>query len=301
MSQRPVLDKFPQVDHHQANGKLGEIYEDIHDTLRVSWVAFGIRVMSQFKSFVPAAWEALKPQISTRYAEEGADKVRQAAIVPGPAPADPTPQLLAKGWTQAQIEELKTALDALNYGNAKYLILMTAWNEAWHGRDAGGRTATPLTEAQAAKIPYGLPEGAEKLHLVDLGATEDSVQQVLKDIRDAFLHHAPASDYRVLAAWPDYLEIAYREALQPVALTTEFEQTTWRIRNIAREHVKGFEGVGGVAWRDMTEKLTPEQIAGLTGLLFLYNRFVADMTVAIIRLKQAFSGAEDATANKFTA
>jgi len=33
--------------------------------------------------------------------------------------------------------------------------------------------------------------------------------------------------------------------------------------------------------------------------LFMYNRFIADMTVSIIRLKQAFSGAEDATAKKF--
>lgn len=61
-----------------------------------------------------------------------------------------------------------------------------------------------------------------------------------------------------------------------------------RIRKIAREHVKGFDKPGGVGWRDMTDKLSPKQIAGLTGLLFLYNRFIADITIAIIRLKQAF-------------
>jgi hypothetical protein len=82
-------------------------------------------------------------------------------------------------------------------------------------------------------------------------------------------------------------------------LTAEFEQTTWRLRKIAREHVRGFDGTGGVAWHDLADQPTPEQIAGLTGVLFMYNRFVADITVAIIRLKQAFSGAEDATQNKF--
>ena len=54
-----------------------------------------------------------------------------------------------------------------------------------------------------------------------------------------------------------------------------------------------------MAWRDLADRLTPEQIAGLTGLLFLYNRFIADVTVAMIRLRQAFGGAEDATKNKF--
>jgi hypothetical protein len=91
MSHRPVIQKFPQVDHHEVTGNLVEVYDDIHNTLRVPWVAFGIRVMSQFRHFVPQAWAALQPQISTRYAEEGADKVREASIIPGPAPTDPRP------------------------------------------------------------------------------------------------------------------------------------------------------------------------------------------------------------------
>ena len=37
----------------------------------------------------------------------------------------------------------------------------------------------------------------------------------------------------------------------------------------------------------------------MTGLLFMYNRFIADITIAVIRLKQAFAGAADATENKF--
>ncbi len=63
-----ALKTFPQVDHHQATGELARIYEDIHCTLRLPWVAFAIRVLSQFPHFVPAAWAALKPHISTRYA-----------------------------------------------------------------------------------------------------------------------------------------------------------------------------------------------------------------------------------------
>lgn len=299
MSVRPVLAKFPQVDHHQASGALGDVYEDIHNTLRVPWVAFGIRVMSQFPNFIPEAWAALKPQISTRYAEEGADLVRLNSIVPGPAMPNPTPKLRRLGWTDEDIAELKIALDLLNYGNPKYLILITAFNEAWHERDAGGRNATKLQGHDAEIIPYGLPKGVEKFHLLDPDQAPERTQLVLRDIRDASLHHGPASDYRVLAKWPDYLEVALKDSLAPAALTAEYDETARRIRKIAREHVKGFDAPGGVAWRDLTDKLSPEQIAGLTGLLFMYNRFIADITIAIIRLKQAFDGPEDATENKY--
>jgi hypothetical protein len=300
MEQRSVLAKFPQVDHGQASGELAAVYEDIHNTLRVPWVAFGIRVMSQFPHYVPSAWAALKPNISTRYAEDGADLVRLNSIVPGPVMPNPTPKLIKLGWKESEIAKLKGALDLLNYGNPKYLILITALNEAWHERDAGGRNQKVLGGRDAESIPYGLPEGVEKFHLIDPDEAPVQTQTVLRDIRDASLHHGPASDYRVLGVWPDYLEIAFRESLAPVALTAEYDETARRIRKIAREHVKGFDRPAGVAWRDMTDKLSPEQIAGLTGLLFMYNRFIADITIAIIRLKQAFDGPVDATANKFT-
>lgn len=300
MLDRPILAKFPQVDHHQASGKLAEVYEDIHNTLRVPWVAFGIRVMSQFPHFIPETWAALKPQISTRYAEDGADLVRLNSIVPGPVMPNPTPKLKALGWKDEEIEELKTSLDLLNYGNPKYLILITAFNEAWHERNAGGRNSTKLSGRDAELIPYGLPKGVKKFHLLDPDQADDRTQTILRDVRDASLHHGPASDYRVLGRWPDYLEVALKDSLQPVVLSAEYDETARRIRKIARDHIKGFDKVGGVAWRDLTDKLSAEQIAGLTGILFMYNRFIADITIAIIRLKQAFTNAEDATENKYT-
>jgi hypothetical protein len=298
VSQEAVITKFPQVDHDQATGEIREVYEDIHSTLRLPWVAFGIRVMSQFQQYVPRAWAALKPNISTNYAEHLADRIRQAAIVPIPAPPDPRPQLYAAGWTKPQIDALHVQLDALNYGNPKYLVLITAWNEAWHGRDAGGRGSKKLDADDAQLLPYGLPKGIEKMHLVDPDEAPLDVQQDLAKARDLFLHHGPASDYRVLANWPDYLKIA-AESLAPVALSAEYDETARRIRKIARDGIKAFASVGGVSRTELSTVLSGTDIAGLTGLLFMYNRFIPDITIAIIRLKQAFDGEESAKQNKF--
>lgn len=299
MATRSASAAFPQVDHHQASGELAAVYEDIHATLRLPWVAFAIRVLAQFPHFVPEAWAALRPQVATRQAERAADLIREAAIVPGASPPDPRAGLRARGWSEEKIARLRRTLDCLNYGNPKYLLLITAWNEAWNERDAGGRSGGP-TGREAEPLPYGLPAGVEKLELIDPDQAAPEVQALLARARDAFLHHGPASDYRTLAAWPDYLEMALADALEPVALTAAFDETARRIRQIAREQVRGFAAPAGVSRRTFDARLSPTDIAGITGLLFLYNRFIADITIAVIRLQQAFEGAEAATRNKFS-
>jgi len=293
----PIL-KFPEVDQADVSGELAKIYDDIEFTLRAPWVPFAIRVMSLFPAFVPAAWRMLKPQISTVYAEKGADLVREASIVPGPLPPDPRPKLRAAGVSDEEISKIGRALDSLNYGNPKGLILITAWNEAWNERAAGGR-ANSLSAAAAWQLPGGLPDGVEQLRLIDPGRATPDVQELLRQAKDLFLYHAPASDYRVLAAWPDVLRIVVEDILSPVALTAEYEETARRIRAIARKHVAGFADVGGVSRGQMSHSLSGPEIAGLTGVLFMYTRFIADVTIAMIRVKQAFDGAASATENKF--
>jgi hypothetical protein len=185
-------------------------------------------------------------------------------------------------------------LDALTYGNPRYLVLITAWNEAWHERAAGDPNNT-LSGEEAQPLPYGLPSGVEKFHLISSDEATLEVQKLWRQARDLSLHHAPASDYRVLAAWPDFLKIAIDDVLAPAAHTAEYEETAREIRAIARKHAAGFPAVGGVARRQLEAKLTGIESSGVTALLFMYNRFIADITIATIRLKQAFDGAASAT------
>ena len=184
----------------------------------------------------------------------------------------PAPKLCAAGRSDEEFGKIHRALDSLNYGNPKGLIL----------------------------LPYGLPDGVEKLHLIDPDLAPLDVQELWRQAKDLFLYHAPASDYRVLAAWPDFPRIAVEDILTAVALTGEYEETARRIRAIARKHAAGFSGVGGVSRQQMSDSLRGPEIAGLTGLLFMYNRFIADITIAMIRVKQALAGASSARANKFS-
>ena len=288
--------KFPQVDHGDATGELEKIYEDIQDTLRVAWVAFACRVLATFPAYLPLAWRAARPSFATRYAERAADELRALALLPGPAPPDPKPGLRGLGWDDARIEEVRRTLDVLNYGNPKYLLLITAWSEAIQGRSCGG---DELPAAGAASIPGGLPEGVAPLRLVDPDEASPEVQALLQRVTDSHYHHGPSSDYRALANWPDYLKLALDGTLEPVVRTEGYDALARALLVRARELVRGFPTPAGIGRDALADSCSPSEIAGLTGLLFMYQRFICDVTIDMIRLKQGFDGPEAATASPF--
>jgi hypothetical protein len=288
--------KFPQVDHADATGELKEAYQDIQATLRVAWVAFACRVLATFPGYLPLAWRAAQPNFATRYAERAADTLRERSLIPGSNPPDPRPKLQELGWDDTRIDAVRRAVDALNYGNPKYLLLLTAWYEAFHNRPSGGADLSP---EDAAPIPRGLPEGVAPLRLVDPDTAPPEVQSLLKRATDVHFHHGAASDFRVLANWPDLLRLALDQVLEPVVRTEEYDAVARALLVQAREQIRGFPTLAGVSQYELADLCSPSELAGLSGLLFMYQRFISDVTIDMIRLKQAFDGPEAATTSPF--
>ena len=291
------MKKFPQIEHEEATGELKETFDDIEATLRVPWVAFACRVMSAFPAFLPQAFRIAKPHHSTCHAERAADAIRRNAVLPSRGLRDPRPRLRALGWSEAKIRELILVLDAFNYGNPKYLLLITGWSEAIQGRHPGGK---PLSDEDAKPIPRGRPAGVPTLHhMVDENTATAEVSGLYQRVKDIHCHHGPSSDYRLLANYPDYLRIALDEAIAPVARTPEYDARQRDLIAEARAWVRSLPGPVGVGPEALLTACKPHEIAGLTGLLFLYQRFIADITIDIIRLKQAFDGDLAAAASPF--
>lgn len=288
--------KFPQVDHADATGELKEVYNDIQATLRVPWVAFACRVIATVPGYLPLAWRAAQPNFATHYAERAVDALRERSLIPGPNPPDLRPKLRNLGWDDTRIDALRRAIDAFNYGNPKYLLLLTAWYEAFHNRPSGG---ADLSQEDAAPLPRGLPEGVAPLHLVDPNTASPEVQALLKRATDLHFHHGAASDFRVLANWPDALRIALDGVLEPVVRTEEYDAVARALLVQARGSIRGFPAPAGVSQDEISNLCSPSEMAGLSGLLFMYQRFIADVTIDLIRVKQALDGPEAATASPF--
>lgn len=294
MGRRP---KFPQVEYGDAGGPLRQAYDDMQAVLRVPWVMFAARSLAVFGGFVPAAWQAARRSFATGYLEHAADELRGMAILPGDDPPDPRPRLARLGMAETEVDEVRRALDALNYGNAKYLLLITAWCEGIQGRACGGEGDPALGHAA---LPSGAPSDMPQLRLVDPAHATERVRGLFERVTDLHFHHGPSSDFRVLATWPDYLEVALDDVLAPVVRTPPYEATALVLLTRAREQVRGFPAPAGLTADEAGTVCTEAEVAAVTGLLFMFQRFILDVTMDMVRCTQAFEGREAAASSPFS-
>jgi hypothetical protein len=218
------------------------------------------------------------------------------AILPADEPRDPRPRLSALGFDEAGLDEVRAALRALNYGNVKYLLLITAWCEGIQGRASGGAGAATALEHT---VPTGAPAGMAALSMVDPRDVSPRVGELLRRVTDMHLHHGPSSDFRVLANWPDFLQVTLDDILAPVVRTAPYEATAHALLTRAREQVRGLPAPAGLAPDAALAVCTEAEVAAITGLLFLFQRFILDVTIDMVRCTQALDGREVAAASPF--
>lgn len=288
---------FPQLSQSDVAGEMESTYEDIRLTLRVPWVAFACRVLATFPNYLPLAWRRSADAFITRYAEQAADELRERALLNINPPPNLQERLQAAGWDNAKTDEVRRALYAFNYGNPKYLLLITALSESLQMRSVGGGD---VSAELRSSVPKGHPEGMDSLlPLVDPNQAPTEVQGLLKRVADLHYHHGPASDFQSLANWPDFLQISTDEVLAPVVRTEQYDATSRELVARARELVRGLPGTVGLQRTELLSMCTPNELVGLTGVLFMYQRFIADITISIIRITEALDGAEAASKSQF--
>lgn len=273
--------KFPQIDYDHADAGLRAVYDDIMGTVRVPWVAFTIRVLATFPGYVQAAWHKTRENFATQYFEEAGKEVRALAALPGTPPVELRSELKAEGWTDSKLDLVTNVVEALAYGNPKYCVLITAWAEAFQGRLCDGGDS----RGESDPLPYGIRDGLEPLQLVDPEIAPADIQALLARIRDDHWWHDVASDYRALAQWPEFLSTAYDSALAPVVRTQEYDAVARSLLAKSRELAAGLPGRPGITADEVGADLSDRDIASLTGILTLFQRFVMDITIDMVRLR----------------
>lgn len=280
---------IPQIEYGDSTGALRAAYDEMQATLRVPWVMFAARSLAVFGGFVPAAWSAARPTFGSSRIEEAADELRRLAVLPGAEPPKLRALLAERGVDADTIDSAGRAVEVLNYGNAKYLLLITAWCEAIQGREAGGgpnADPSPLTP-----LAVGVPPDMPALHLVDPAAVDATVAGLLRRTAHLHFHHGPASDFRVLAAWPPVLEAVCDQILAPVVRTRDYELTALGLLDAARATVRTLPQPAGLTPTQASQVCTEAEIAAITGVLFMFQRFILDVTIDLLRVGHAFGEA----------
>lgn len=293
----PVLRvAFPQVEEADAGGDLAHAYADMRATLRVPWVMFAARALACFGGYVPAAWAASRDVFGQVGLERAADTIRAAALLDDPPPPGLPDALRDAGATDAEIAAVRDAVRTLHYGNAKYLLLITAWSEALHGRPGG---TDPDPGWDAAPLPTGPPAGMPTLHLVHPRDLDPGTLTLLEQVVDGHLHHGPASDFRVLAAWPTSFAVIWRDVLAPVVRTPAYDAKARDLFAAARTTVRGFPTPAGISPQQAATVTGDVERAAAIAMLSMFQRFILDVTIDLARVSQALDGTQAARRNPF--
>lgn len=220
--------KSNPVPEYKAEGELERVYHEIRQTLRVTGVNLNFRTWAHFGKFLPAMWDAFRPNAETRAFENAADEVRRRAV----RLADQLPRLNAVGSLQlgeSRSWQIQRALDLYHYINPKLLVLTSAVAASLRGEQPAGESGRP------DKIAGGPPPGMYAMEMVDENPQEKQVRRLFNDIKKTLSLSSINSDYRTLALWPDYLQASWRQ-LKPVCQSGPFHQAAEELRKESRKH-----------------------------------------------------------------
>jgi hypothetical protein len=141
--------------------------------------------------------------------EEGADELRARAVraaVELGCPLIET-QLEWAGYDLDEIDEIRGQVNIFHYQDAKLLLAVAVLCEALAGTAGGGRE----TPRGLQRVPRGVPHEMDIIELVPEDAN-GTLARVFRSIRTHLGLAIVADDFRALARWPKYLNIAWDDA-----------------------------------------------------------------------------------------
>ncbi|RUL87958.1 halocarboxylic acid dehydrogenase DehI family protein [Tautonia sociabilis] len=223
------LGKSRPVPEHEAEGEIERVYHEIRQTLRVTGVNLNFRTWAAYEKFLPAMWDAVRPNAQTRAFEDAADGLREQAVRSseglgrlGAASA------LALG--ESQRYHIRGALDLYHYVNPKLLLLTSAVRLSLQGEPIGEGDGRAAPEE---RIEPGPPGAMHSMEMESEKPKDKTVRALFGDITRTLALSSINSDYRTLALWPDYLDAAWAR-IKPIIGRDEYRRSADSLRDRAR-------------------------------------------------------------------
>ncbi|OGF54140.1 MAG: hypothetical protein A2Z21_07140 [Candidatus Fraserbacteria bacterium RBG_16_55_9] len=221
----PLLKEVPEAE---ATGEIKAIYNDIQGTLQVSTVPWLFRVLAAHPKYFAAMWGAIKPIITNQF-EGASDDIRTHAVspaMPSIQGSDHRARLKGSGYSREKIKEIQDQLLVYHFMNAKLLLIATVLKEASSGETARVRSivVTPTSR--------GVPPGMPKVRMADPQKATGNVAEIFASVQASLELPQVSDEFHTLAAWPEYLELAWGE-LRRVIQAPTYERLLQEVRQAA--------------------------------------------------------------------
>ncbi|MEM8854602.1 MAG: hypothetical protein AAGD34_12945 [Pseudomonadota bacterium] len=190
------------VPEHAADGRLASVYTQTKNGLGVPWMGVVAMAFAHYPVFYSRLWSALEPIVGRACFAEACAALRAEAEAQA-ATFSPSPlggRLTAMGYGEGELTAIRACIEVFAAGNMPYIVMATLARGLLEGRPwtASGDPGTPLS-----------PPAHPKPVLMESHHATPETQALYDDIKTALGLPFVNTDYRALARWPSYFDVAW--------------------------------------------------------------------------------------------
>jgi hypothetical protein len=224
----PSINPVPEF---LAEGRTKELYEDTKQVLQVPWMGVVTMALAHYLEFYDVLWKAARPILESDQAVKACQTLRSEieAEVSRLNPPDRQANLMELGYAPREIDNIKDTVEVFSHGNFLYTMMATLSRLALEqGEFPAPSDARPAVgrHAPSVQVPFVLMEE----HHAD-----DQTRDVYASIRTTLGLPFVNTDYRGLARWPTYFQLAWGDLSPQIQTDTPRGKSAFSVA-LARAH-----------------------------------------------------------------
>jgi hypothetical protein len=221
------IPKIAPIPEHLAEPALREIYEDTKAALQVPWMAVVAMSFARYPRFYATLWGGFRELSASAQFLAACHELRREAE----SASLSVPSILRKlhelGYTEPEIAEIRALIEIFSHGNMPYLLIATAARLLLEGNEIG----TSRSISKPVQSRHG-PAAGGKLVLMEPHHAERQLQALYDDLKSTIDLPFLNTDYRALARWPSYFDVAWR-SLKLLIGTPAYDEAVERVHKKA--------------------------------------------------------------------
>lgn len=206
----PIPEIHP-VPEYRANAELSAAYEDTKEILQVPWMGVVTMSFAHYPQFWHTLWSGMRTLAQSSEFRASSRRLRGVAEAGAQEidPRDIAPRLQDMGYASRELDEIRTLIEVFSHGNAPYCLLATVARLLLEGHEMSADTHV--------RMPQGfLGNGLQqKLVLMEPHHVDVATGKVFRSIQKTLGLPFVNTDYRALARWPSYFQLAWND-LRPL-------------------------------------------------------------------------------------
>lgn len=234
------IPKIDPVPEHLAAPALKKIYEDTKLALQVPWMGVVAMSFARYPRFYATLWDGFRELSASAEFLAACHELRREAEGHHLSAPSILQELHARGYTEPEIAEIRAVIEIFSHGNMPYLLIATAARLLLEGNDIG----TSRSISKPVQSRHG-PAAGGKLVLMEPHHAERQLQALYEDLKSTLGLPFLNTDYRALARWPSYFDVAWR-ALKPMVGTPAYDEAVERVHRKAVALVLALPNPGGL-------------------------------------------------------